>query len=254
MKDFTSRSVRQTALGKLSKLVYELGGVPFFGTALGIIRNGTVLPEDDDVDFILPAANRQKLLSCLESDHSITFTFFTEWIVQVSLQIEEEVVLVDFYFYWDEGEDIRLPWNFYGTPWNLKTHLYVPRILLSEFSFEPNKGFFSTGNKIASYLYGKKWNTPLRKSIDYEISLRGNRPRYSYPGAFGRFARERILGLSGESRGDALKRRFWLLIAKGPVFFINQIFEFRVNRLEEDNLRRNSEFESTQRNDRDSDG
>jgi hypothetical protein len=250
MKDFTSSSVRRTALGRLSKLVNELGGVPFFGTALGIIRNGTVLPEDDDVDFILPATNRQNLLSYLESDRTVTFTFFTEWIVQVSLQIEHEIVLIDFYFYWDEGDDIRLPWNFYGTPWRQKTHLYVPKVLLSELIYEPGVGFISKGNTLASYLYGKKWNTPLRKLIDYEINLKGNRPSYIYPGPFGRFAREGILRSSGGSLGEALKRRFWLLLAKGPVFFINQILEFNLNRSEEEKLRRYSEFESMIRNER----
>ena len=248
MKDFTSSSVRRTALGQLSKLVNELGGVPFFGTALGIIRNGTVLPEDDDVDFILPVTNRHNLLSYLESDPTVTFTFFTEWIVQVSLQIEHEIVLIDFYFYWDEGDDIRLPWNFYGTPWRQKTHLYIPKVLLSELIFEPDVGFISKGNTIASYLYGKKWNTPLRKLIDYEINLKRNRPSYIYPGPFGRFAREGILRSSGATPREALKRRFLLLLAKGPVFFISQILEFRVNRREEEKLLRYSESEVLRRN------
>jgi hypothetical protein len=248
MKNFASQENRYTALKYLSKTVSDLGGLPFFGTALGIIRNGTVLAQDDDVDFILPVSKKDALLAHLDRDQSFTYTFFSEWIVQVSMHFEGDPVLIDFYFYWDEGDDIRLPWNFYGTPWRQKTHIYVPKVMLSELIFDPDDGFISKGDTIASYLYGEKWNTPLRKSIDYEIDLRENRPQYFYPGPFGRFAREGILRSSGATLTEALKRRFWLLLAKGPVFFVFQILEFKVNRSEEEKLLRYSESEVLKRN------
>ena len=86
MKDLSPPSARQLGLEKYSRIVHQLGGYPFFGTALGIIRNGAVLPQDDDVDFILPFSSKKKLMERLVHESSISFKLVTEWIVQTSFR------------------------------------------------------------------------------------------------------------------------------------------------------------------------
>lgn len=242
MKKSSSPNSRQSALEKYSRLVQSLGGYPFFGTALGIIRNGAVLPDDDDVDFILPFSSKKKLMEKLVQESSITFKLVTEWFVQTSFTESQEEIILDFYFFWDEGRDIRLPWNFYGTPWRPESHLLVPKRILSEVGMSSSGNFVASGNSIASYLYGDRWAEPMTKGIDYEIRIVRNRPRYRYPGPIGRFARTRVLKLEGRnSMANNFSRRLWLIVVLNPIGFLKQIRDFRIDQCNELVMLRDSE-------------
>lgn len=231
MKTASSKSGRQLALNTMSAKIHHLGGYPFFGTALGIVRNGGVLELDDDVDFIVPQENRASLEHFLMAQKDLKFTLITDWIIQVCWTISSEDVLLDFYFFWEEVDDLRLPWNFYGTPWRNRSHLLVPKKYLAELEFSEGEGFFASGNSIASYLYGPRWKQPMRKNVDYEIRFRKNRPRYFYPSSLGRLARERaLLLLRKKSLVNDVRRILWMMIVWNPFGFLIQILEYKGNR------------------------
>ena len=234
MKNLSSQSGRQAVLIRVSSLVHGLGGYPFFGTALGIIRNGEVLDNDDDVDFIIPVSSRKRLEEYLQKEPGVKFTFVTEWIIQVSWRVSKERILADFYFFWEDEDDVRLLWNFFGTPWRPKTHLLVPKSHLREIHYSSVKGFLVDGSTLASYLYGPRWQEPMRKNIDYEIRLKKNRPTYTYPRAIGRFARARVVSLEDEnSWSTVLRRRFWMLVILNPKGFVQAVLSHRTNRKQE---------------------
>lgn len=244
MKDLSPPSARQSGLEKYARVVHQLGGYPFFGTALGIIRNGAVLAQDDDVDFILPCTSKEKLMERLAQEPSISFKLVTEWIVQTSFTESHEEILLDFYFFWDEGRDIRLPWNFYGTPWRPESHLLVPKEILNELGISSSGNFSASGDSIAHYLYGDRWTEPMTKGIDYEIRLMDNRPRYIYPSPIGRFARKRVLNLEGRrSMANDFFRRLWLIVVLNPIGFLKQIRDFRTNQIHERVMLRDSDAE-----------
>ena len=64
----------------MSGLVNQANGIPFFGTALGLIRTGTVLDLDDDVDFAVPEIHKHELLKELRSMQGLSFTFISDWL------------------------------------------------------------------------------------------------------------------------------------------------------------------------------
>jgi hypothetical protein len=43
--------VLQKCFDELSKIIIPAGGFPFFGTLLGLTRNGMMIQGDDDIDF-----------------------------------------------------------------------------------------------------------------------------------------------------------------------------------------------------------
>lgn len=230
-REFSSQIGRQRLLDQMSRQIHDLGGYPFFGRTLGLIRNRSVLDYDDDLDFIIPAHKRNQLVDYLSKVSGVSFTFISSWIIQVSWVESSESIIVDFYFFWDAGTDVRLPWNFYGTPWRDRSHLLVPKKYIAELEFSAGKGFFASGNSIASYLYGPRWKQPMRKNVDYEIRLHKNRPRHFYPSSLGRLARERALFLQGKSSlVNHVRRILWMLIVWNPLGFLIQILEYKRNR------------------------
>lgn len=220
-----------------AKLVHTLGGVPFFGTVLGVIRDGRVIESDDDVDFTVPQAKKGLLVKALLADRSISFTLVSDWILQVSQIIDGEAILIDFYLFTDEGPDIRLPWNFSGTPWQNHSHLLVPKDLVSQIRWKSNMDYCAEGHGLAEYLYGAKWQLTLRKFVDYEIFLRHNRPVAYYPGRIRRIARGRFVALDGAQNVlTAAKRRALLLVSLRWHEVLISLRDGRVNRCREEAL------------------
>lgn len=211
MKAYSSQAARSQSMLVVSPWIEELGGKPFFGTLLGLIREGAPLESDDDVDFILPLHARSRALDKILSLQGSRLTLLTDWIIQFELNLNGEVTAVDLYFYTDEGEDIRLPWHFSGTPWLANSHLLVPKKLLIDIVYVPLGGYLLKSTALAEYLYGPRWKQPLTKFIDYEIFIKDNRPVAYFPSEFRRLAR-RSLQKTLEGPHWSKKLRFLLML------------------------------------------
>ncbi len=244
LKELSGPRSRQRALKELSELVHNHNGIPFFGTALGLIRKGTVLELDDDVDFAVPEIHKQELLKELRSMRELNFTFISDWLWAVTKRCEGEDVQIDFYFFSDEGEDIRFQWSFFGTPWLPQSHLLVPKSFRENFSYSEEDGFQVHSSGLAEYLYGDKWTVPLRKFVDYEVHLHRNRPVVYFPGRIRRYFREKIaVREGGQDLIGTLRRRLLLLLSLRLTDFMNLIRYHSENRRNEERLWENSSNE-----------
>ena len=181
----------QLVLDYWAPLLTTLGAVPFFGTLLGLTRNGKPIENDDDVDFILPLEFRgqiEKLVS--ESDYEIVYDDRIKknpWCIQAQKIINSEILVVDFYFYTvnSELEKLVLPFNFFNEWKNSDFHLHVPLALIFPLIRLPiNSKMLNYPNKsqeLVEFLYGPRWNIPLDKQIDYRLQMKDNAPFYRYP-------------------------------------------------------------------------
>lgn len=159
---------------------------PFFGTLLGLIREGGPISNDDDVDFYVNISHYESVKSILRSlNFQIDYTTFpnhTKIFIQATGVILEQFIRVDFYFFdKDIDPDFLIErWNFRGQIANPQTVLKVPKPLvfpLRKMTFRdicipvPNYSEI-----ICEYLYGENWRQPQRKDVDYRTVVLGGRP------------------------------------------------------------------------------
>jgi len=159
---------------------------PFFGTLLGLIREGKPIGNDDDVDFYVNISDYENIKSVLQSlNFEIDFTTFpnhTKYFIQATGFLMEKLVRIDFYFF-DKDFDPHFlieKWNFGGQPENPKFILKLPKPLifpLREISFcEVTIPIPNYPEIICEFLYGINWKIPQQKKIDYLTVMSGGRP------------------------------------------------------------------------------
>lgn len=160
---------------------------PFFGTLLGLTRNGDVIPHDDDVDVYVNINDRDRLLKLLaESEFRIDLQHehnSTKWFLQAVREDSDAPSYVDFYFYEDDIEVgcVVERWNFSGDWEDGENHLHVPRNLIYPIS---EAEFFSVRIPMPAnpagccqYLYGGEWRRPLMKRLGYSTEIVNNVPQ-----------------------------------------------------------------------------
>ena len=158
----------------------------FFGTLLGLTREGKLISGDDDVDFYVKESfyeDVRKMISFmgLNIDYS-SVPNDTNHFIQVSGKLNDIEIRVDFYFYDSSSdEDFLLePWNFFGNPNNKDKLLKIPKPLifpLKKQDFLNHEISIPQHPKIVcEYLYGEDWKTPKKKKLDYITVMLGGRP------------------------------------------------------------------------------
>ncbi len=164
----------------------EIEHFVFFGTLLGLTREGKPIAGDDDVDFYVNDSGYDAVRALLISlGFEIDFSKYpnnTRHLIQAYGVLEDIEIRVDFYFF-DSTTDKNFlleHWNFLAQPDNRNALLKVPKPLV----YPIEKKMF-LGQKIAmpkhpeilcEFLYGINWKTPKRKRIDYKIIIVGGRP------------------------------------------------------------------------------
>jgi|15BtaG_2_1085339.scaffolds.fasta_scaffold02544_5 hypothetical protein len=159
--------------------------IVFYGTMLGMCRDKNIIDGDDDIDFYIEKAEKQKVIKVLQ-DLDFLITYNKEDFVQGSRVIEGVTTYVDFYLYQITPDSKYLidKWNFFGCPHDRNAHMIIPFDLVLPYKkILLNDTVINIPNDIEGcchFLYGERYHTPMRKNIDYRMSMEGNTPKIVY--------------------------------------------------------------------------
>lgn len=158
----------------------------FFGTMLGIHREGDIIDGDDDCDFLVPSKLYSKIKKLFLSNGYIVSNFdVKDHFTQFKSKIGDTEVLVDFYYYFDYDEEFIIDkWNFYGQPFNEQKWMLIPKKYLFDFKKIKYKDSLIPIPKdpeyLCQYLYGERYKEKLTKSVDYQMMIINNKPKIVY--------------------------------------------------------------------------
>lgn len=166
----------------ISKVLRNITHFVFFGTLLGLTRDGQLIDGDDDVDIYVDIQFFNDVLNCLH-ENDLFISIKHPCFLQVEIQGEHVNSYIDFYFYeYDPDKDyINERWNFLGLPQLKLNHMHVPSFMIYPIKtmkvneidiFIPNQP-----ELICEFLYGKNWKFPLKKYTQYKILMISNRPK-----------------------------------------------------------------------------
>lgn len=158
----------------------------FFGTLLGIVRDGQPIDGDDDIDFYVNKKNYDEVREIIQEwGFDVDFSVYpnhTRDIIQANGFIDGIEVRVDFYFYNGSSDPnfILERWNFTAEPNNVDNLLKVPKPLifpLAKIKYQGHEIFIPQYSEIiCEFLYGINWKTPQKKGLDYKTIISGGRP------------------------------------------------------------------------------
>ena len=163
----------------VSEALKQVEHFVFFGTLLGLVRDGAPITGDDDVDVYVDVSNRHAALAALKR-HGVHIELrlernSTEHFCQFEGEISGREVRLDLYFFSREDEHISEAWNFIGRPEHSQNHMRVPNSLIfpiSQVEFQGNTvNCPSNAEGVCEFLYGSEWRTPKRKDRQYEMEI-----------------------------------------------------------------------------------
>jgi hypothetical protein len=189
MKEAVQAWLHEENIILISKVLKTVRPIPFYGTLLGLTRNGSAIDGDDDVDFWIAKSKRSEVISLLENTpFEIDFSDavnHTDHFLQAKRKVGLTTTIVDFYFYETslDGQVIVDKWNFTAM-WTLPANeLHVPVELV--FPLKPEMFWdvelYMPANKkaLCEFLYGEGWIRPMSKGTEYTTSIVNNKPTFS---------------------------------------------------------------------------
>ncbi len=138
MIDPKPQDLNRKNLIDVSNLLKGIEHFVFFGTLLGLVRDGDIIPHDDDVDFYVPIEQGDALIERLKTtDFSIGLNTDGKpeqplCTVRAYKFIDGMELDIDFYLYQSNPETdcIIERWNISGKPDNKDTHLHIPKSMI----------------------------------------------------------------------------------------------------------------------------
>ena len=186
MKQAKPQDLNRKNLIDASNLLKGIEHFVFFGTLLGLVREGDIIPHDDDVDFYVPIEQGDALIERLKTtDFSIGLNTDGKpeqplCTVRAYKFIDGMELDIDFYLYQSNPETdcIIERWNISGKPDNKDTHLHIPKSMIfplkTQRFFDCDIAMPAKGEDLCEFLYGKDWRTPLRKYTEYIPEITDN--------------------------------------------------------------------------------
>ena len=177
---------QQKALDLITAILHDVEYFVFFGTLLGLTREGNPIEGDDDIDCYVDISNQSKLINAL-GENGITINRSVPWnqtehFFQVFVETDLGLTAVDFYFYDPlvDKQYIWEKWNFHGTPHNHDTWMKTPKPFIFPIQKEkfgnmhipvPNKKILC-----CEWLYGSSWKVPKKKKLEYQMRVFSGKP------------------------------------------------------------------------------
>ncbi len=169
-----------------SRIMSNVEHFVFFGTLLGLIRDGNLIENDDDIDLYVNIKDREKLIQILK-DNSIYVDLDlkvnkNKSFLQVKRDINNKNAIVDFYFYEDDLDEYHIieKWNFEGGTHKVSEHLRIPKIFIHPIKQKKiksiNINFPAEPIYLCEFLYGKNWKVKMKKDSEYVIKVIDGKP------------------------------------------------------------------------------
>ena len=172
-------------LVEITNTIKDIEHFIFFGTLLGITREGEIISGDDDIDIYVDIKSRKALIKTLKNNG---FTVnenvepnLSQFFLQIQIPRGEVITYVDFYFFDQSSENfISEKWNFSGNIDNFYNEIRIPKELIFPIQkFKYQNVWLSMPAKpedVCLYLYGKNWKVPLKKRTEYYTAIFDNKP------------------------------------------------------------------------------
>ena len=181
--------VLKAGLDQVALHAQELGMLPFFGTLLGLVREGKPIEGDDDLDFLCPLHIVNKVVSDLVStfDCQVRFGGYIEgepYVATLTLRLSGHSITLDIFGYLEEKQALVLPANWFNVQGSRAHELRVPRKLVFPVRVEVISGtsylFPRDAESTLAFLYGARWEEKLVKGVHYSTSLLDGTPVVKY--------------------------------------------------------------------------
>ena len=166
-----------------SKKFKKYKPVIFYGTLLGIVRENSIIKNDDDIDLLVDYRFKKRILNDIKKERifKINEEISNKHFAQIFFRVDKIMIFIDLYFYTNNKNNnfIIDRHNFFGNIYNKNYFLHIPKKLF--FPIKRNIKFksFYMPNKdqaLCKFLYGKDWNIPLKKNTNYKMKIIKNKP------------------------------------------------------------------------------
>ena len=151
---------------------------PFFGTLLGIVRDGSLIDGDDDVDIYVHHKNYDLVKSILH-DNGFEIDYnqnpnHTPYFFQIIGAHDGVNIRIDFHFYIDSDDDLFIEdWWRHTTSNGIEDILRIPKPFIFPLKGIEYKNILITipnhSDILCDFLYGKNWRLPQQKGVEYVI-------------------------------------------------------------------------------------
>ena len=189
------RKYNETNLKEVLPLLEGLEYFIFYGTLLGLVREGDILEKDDDIDILINRKHLHEVIDRLDK-HEGELTFannpnvnYTDHFRQATRHQDGVKTFADFYFYDTEIKPgfIVDRWNIHGAWQDPNMHILIPENIVFPLVKKTYKkyGELSLPAQCVpclEYLYGTGWMHPRKKKREYVQAIKNNRPHLVYLG------------------------------------------------------------------------
>ena len=166
-----------------SKKFKKYKPVIFYGTLLGIVRENSIIKNDDDIDLLVNLKFKKNIIKDIEKEKKfqINNKISDKYFIQIFFKIDDITIYIDLYFYTNNKNQnfIIDRHNFFGNIDKKHFFLHIPKKKFFPIKknvkfkdiYMPNKALF-----LCEFLYGKDWNIPQKKNASYKMKIINNKP------------------------------------------------------------------------------